>query len=196
MAAAKVRATTILSVRRGGQVAMGGDGQVTVGSTVMKGDARKVRPLRGGAVLTGFAGSAADAFALLDRFEGKLDASKGKVRKAAVELAKEWRTDKALRQLDALIAVADATTSLIISGSGDVIEPEDSVIGIGSGGSFAAAAAKALLRHAPHLSAAEIARESLIVAAEVCVYTNDSIKVLEVEAAAGAGGAPGGEASG
>jgi ATP-dependent HslUV protease subunit HslV len=184
MAAAKVRATTILSVRRGGQVAMGGDGQVTVGSTVMKGDARKVRPLRDGAVLTGFAGSAADAFALLDRFEAKLDASKGKVRRAAVELAKDWRTDRALRRLDALIAVADATASLVISGSGDVIEPEDSVIGIGSGGSFAAAAAKALLRHAPELSAEELVREALGIAAEICIYTNDRITVATIAAEA------------
>ena len=156
---------------------MGGDGQVTVGQTVMKGDARKVRALHDGKVLTGFAGTAADAFALLERFEGELKASKGRVRKAAVELAKQWRTDRALRRLEALVAVAAADVSLIVSGSGDVIEPEDGVIGIGSGGAFAAAAAKALLRHAPQLSAEEVVREGLRIAAEICIYTNDRIHV-------------------
>jgi ATP-dependent HslUV protease, peptidase subunit HslV len=177
----QVRSTTILSVRHGGRVAMGGDGQVTVGNTVMKGDARKVRPLFDGKVLTGFAGSAADAFALLERFEGKLKASGGRVLKAAVELAKDWRTDKVLRQLEALIAVADSNVSLVLSGTGDVIEPEDGVIGIGSGGAFASAAAKALLRHAPSLSAEEIVKESLKIAADICIYTNHSITVLSVE---------------
>lgn len=176
----RVRATTILSVRVHGRVAMGGDGQVTVGQTIMKHDAKKVRPLRGGSVLTGFAGSAADAFALLERFEGKLEESSGQVRRAAVELAKEWRTDRALRRLEALIAVVDADVSLIISGSGDVIEPEDGVIGIGSGGSFAAAAAKALLRKAPDLTAKEIVEESLAIAGEICVYTNARVHVLEL----------------
>ena len=177
----KVRATTIVSVRHQGRVAMGGDGQVTVGQTVMKHDGRKVRLLQGGAVLTGFAGSAADAFALLERFEGKLKEHKGRVRRAAVELAKDWRTDRALRRLEALIAVVDQDVSLVISGSGDVIEPEDGVIGIGSGGPFATAAAKALLAHAPGLSAAEMVREALKIAAEICIYTNDRIQVEELE---------------
>lgn len=179
--------TTILSVRHGGAVAMGGDGQVTVGNTVMKHDAHKVRLLRGGTVLTGFAGAAADAFALLDRFEGKLEEASGKLRRAAVELAKEWRTDRALRRLDALIGVVDSGSSLVISGTGDVIEPEDGVIGIGSGGSFASAAAKALLRHAPALSAREIVEEALKIAGEICIYTNDRIHVVELEATSEAG---------
>ena len=177
-----VRSTTILTVRHGGRVAMGGDGQVTVGQTIMKGDARKVRPLFDGKVLTGFAGSAADAFALLDRFEGKLKESGGRVRRAAVDLAKDWRTDKVLRHLEALIAVADADVSLVVSGSGDVIEPEDGVIGIGSGGSFASAAAKALLRHAPQLTAEEIVREGLKIASEICIYTNNNVTVESIEA--------------
>jgi len=168
-------------VRAGGKVALGGDGQVTVGQTVMKSDARKVRLLDGGKVLAGFAGSAADAFALLDRFEEKLKEAQGQVKKAAVDLAKDWRTDRVLRRLEALIAVVDRKTSLIISGSGDVIEPEDGVIGIGSGGSFAAAAAKALLRHAPGLGARRIVEEGLKVASEICIYTNDKITVEELE---------------
>ncbi len=179
---APVRSTTILSVRHRGKVAMGGDGQVTVGQTIMKGDARKIRPLLDGKVLTGFAGSAADAFALLDRFEGKLKEANGRVRRAAVELAKDWRTDRVLRRLEALIAVADKSVSLVLSGSGDVIEPEDGVIGIGSGGSFASAAAKALLRHAPQMSAEEIVREALKIASEICIYTNDSIHVVSLDA--------------
>lgn len=182
----QVRATTILSVRHRGAVAVGGDGQVTVGNTIMKHDARKVRPLAGGTVLTGFAGAAADAFALLERFEGKLKQHNGRTRRAAVELAKEWRTDKALRPLEALIAVVDAEVSLVISGTGDVIEPEDGVIGIGSGGSYATSAAKALLRHAPHLSAREIVEAGLQIAGEVCIYTNQRIHVEELDAAEGA----------
>jgi ATP-dependent HslUV protease, peptidase subunit HslV len=180
--ARRIHATTILSVRQGGRVALGGDGQVTVGQTVMKSDARKVRLLDGGKVLTGFAGSAADAFALLDRFEEKLKEAQGQVKKAAVDLAKDWRTDRILRRLEALIAVVDRKTSLIISGSGDVIEPEDGVIGIGSGGAFAASAAKALLRHAPHLGARKIVEEGLKVASEVCIYTNDKITIEELDA--------------
>ena len=178
----RFRTTTILSVRHGGRVAVGGDGQVTLGDTVMKGDARKVRALLDGTVLTGFAGSAADALALIDRFEAKLQAAQGQVRRAAVELAKEWRTDRALRRLEALIAVADAETSLIIGGNGDVIEPEDGVIGIGSGGAYAASAAKALLRHAPQMSAVEIAEAALTIAGEVCIYTNGRIRVLDLPA--------------
>ncbi|MEZ0228336.1 MAG: ATP-dependent protease subunit HslV [Planctomycetota bacterium] len=178
----RIHATTILSVRAGGKVALGGDGQVTVGETVMKRDARKVRLLDGGRVLTGFAGSAADAFALLDRFEEKLKEAQGQVRKAAVDLAKDWRTDRVLRRLEALIAVVDRQTSLVISGSGDVIEPEDGIIGIGSGGAFAASAAKALVRHKPELGARRIVEEGLKVAAEVCIYTNDKITVEELDA--------------
>lgn len=182
----EIHATTILSVRTNGKVALGGDGQVTVGQTVMKQDARKVRLLDGGRVLTGFAGSAADAFALLDRFEEKLKDSQGQVRKAAVELARDWRTDRVLRRLEALIAVVDRRHSLVISGSGDVIEPEDGILGIGSGGSFAASAAKALLRHAPHLGARRIVEEGLKVASEVCIYTNDRLVVEELDAEPGA----------
>ena len=177
----RTRATTILSVRTGGKVAVGGDGQVTVGNTVMKSDARKVRSLDGGKVLTGFAGSAADAFALLDRFEEKLKEAQGQVKKAAVDLAKDWRTDRVLRRLEALIAVVDRHTSLVISGSGDVIEPEDGVIGIGSGGPFASSAAKALLRHRPELGARRIVEEGLKVAGELCIYTNEKIYVEEME---------------
>lgn len=176
-----VRATTILCIRHQGMVVMGGDGQVTVGNTVMKGDARKVRRIYGGKVLTGFAGGAADAFALLDRFESRLEEANGRVRKAAVELAKDWRTDRALRRLEAMITVADAEVSLLLSGSGDVIEPTDGVIGIGSGGSFASSAAKALLRHAPNLSAEEIVRAGLEVAGEVCIYTNGNVHLESLE---------------
>jgi len=175
------RSTTICSVRKGAAVALGGDGQVTLGDTIMKGDAQKVRALGRGEVLSGFAGSAADAFALIERFEGKLEEAKGRVRRAAVELAKEWRTDRALRRLEALIAVADARVSLVIGGGGDVIEPEDGVIGIGSGGAYAAAAAKALLRHAPELTARQVVEAALRIAAETCIYTNDRIHVVELE---------------
>jgi ATP-dependent HslUV protease subunit HslV len=147
----------------------------------MKSDARKVRRLEGGKVLAGFAGSAADAFALLDRFEEKLKEAQGQVRKAAVDLAKDWRTDRVLRRLEALLAVVDGKTSLVISGSGDVIEPEDGVIGIGSGGPYAAAAAKALLRHSPNLGARKIVEEALKIAGEICIYTNEKITVEELE---------------
>lgn len=177
-----INATTILSVRKAGKVALGGDGQVTVGQTVMKSDARKVRLLAEGRVISGFAGSAADALALLDRFEEKLKEAQGQVRKAAVDLAKDWRTDRALRRLEALIAVVDRRYSLIISGSGEVIEPDDGVIGIGSGGAFAASAAKALLKHAPDLGARRIVEESLLIASEICIYTNDRIVVEELDA--------------
>jgi ATP-dependent HslUV protease subunit HslV len=176
-----IRSTTICSVRHGGKVALAGDGQVTIGATVMKTNARKVRTLAEGKVLAGFAGSAADAFALLERFELRLKEAQGRVRRAAVDLAKDWRTDRALRRLEALLAVVDAEASLIISGSGDVIEPDDGVIGIGSGGAFAASAAKALLRHAKPLGAATIVEESLKIAAEVCIYTNDNLTVLEID---------------
>lgn len=176
-----IHATTICSVRHNGRVALAGDGQVTIGNTVMKSDARKVRTLAEGKVLAGFAGSAGDAFALLERFEARLKDAQGRVRRAAVDLAKEWRTDRALRRLEALLAVVDAEVSLVISGSGEVIEPDDGVIGIGSGGAFAAAAAKALQKHARHLAAGTIAEEALKIASQVCIYTNDHITVLEID---------------
>ena len=172
----RFRSTTILCVRRDGQVAMGGDGQVTLGDSIVKADAVKVRKLHKGAVLSGFAGSAADAFALLDRFEGKLEEFKGNTRRAAIELAKEWRTDKVLRRLESLLAVADAESSLIIGGNGDVIEPTDGVVAIGSGGPCAMAATRALLRHTA-LSAAEIVESALKIAGEINIYANQSITV-------------------
>src|SRR5215813_8050277 len=176
MATRAARSTTILSVRRDGNVALGGDGQVTLGNVVAKHDAVKIRRVGGGRVLTGFAGSAADAFALLERFEKKLAEFPDNTKRAVIELAKEWRTDRVLRRLEAMLAVADKSTSLIVSGAGDVIEPTDGVIGIGSGGPYAAAAAKALLQHSS-LSAKEIVDAALKIAGDVCIYTNTSIKV-------------------
>lgn len=173
------RSTTILSVRRGDQVALGGDGQVTLGNTVAKHDAVKIRKLAGGKVLTGFAGSAADAFALLERFEKKLSEHPDNTRRAVIELAKEWRTDRVLRRLEAMLAVADKSTSLIVSGAGDVIEPTDGIIGIGSGGAFATAAAKALLQHST-LGAPQIVESALKIAGELCIYTNTNIRVETV----------------
>src|SRR3954447_11970071 len=171
MAMRAARSTTILSVRRDGQVALGGDGQVTLGNIVAKHDAVKIRRLgAGGKVLSGFAGSAADAFALLERFEKKLAEHPDNTRRAVIELAKEWRTDRVLRRLEAMLAVVDKSTSLIVSGAGDVIEPTDGVIGIGSGGPFAASAAKALLAHSS-MGAKEIVEASLRIAGEICIYT-------------------------
>jgi ATP-dependent HslUV protease, peptidase subunit HslV len=170
------RSTTILSVRRDGQVALGGDGQVTLGNTVAKHDAVKVRRLAGGKVLTGFAGSAADAFALLERFEEKLGEHPDNTRRAVIELAKAWRTDRVLRRLEAMLAVVDAEVSLMVSGAGDVIEPTDGVIGIGSGGPYALSAAKALLQHSK-LSAKEVVEAALRIAGDVCIYTNTHIRV-------------------
>ena len=170
------RGTTIVSVRRGGVVAVGGDGQVSMGSTVMKGNARKVRPLADGRVIAGFAGGTADAFTLFELFEGKLE-QYGNLTRAAIELAKDWRTDRRLRRLEALLCVADREKSLIISGNGDVIEPEDDLMAIGSGGSFAQAAARALLENT-ELDAESIVRKSLEIAASICVYTNANL-VLE-----------------
>ena len=172
--------TTILSVRRGSTVAMGGDGQVTVGNTVMKGNARKVRRLYGDKVLAGFAGGTADAFTLFERFEGKLE-KYGNLTRAAIELAKDWRTDRALRRLEALLCVADAKASFIISGNGDVIEPEDDVMAIGSGGSFALAAARALASHTD-LPAREIVERSLGIAADICIHTNRNFTIDELQA--------------
>lgn len=174
------RSTTILSVRRNGQVALGGDGQVTLGNTVVKHDASKIRRVGGGKVLVGFAGSAADAFALLDRFEKKLAEFPDNTRRAVIELAKDWRTDRAMRRLEAMLAIVDAGTSLIASGSGDVIEPTDGIIGIGSGGPYAQAAAKALLTHS-QLTAKEIVEAALKIAGEICIYTNGNVKVETVE---------------
>ncbi len=170
--------TTILSVRRGGAVAMGGDGQVTVGNTVMKGNARKVRRLYGDKVLAGFAGGTADAFTLFERFEGKLE-KYGNLTRAAIELAKDWRTDRALRRLEALLLVADRQTSFIISGNGDVIEPEDAVMAVGSGGPFALAAARALAG-STDLPAREIVERSLGIAAYICIYTNRNFVIDEL----------------
>ena len=176
MAQQAARSTTILSVRRGEQVALGGDGQVTLGNVVAKADAVKIRRIGGGKVLCGFAGSAADAFALLERLEKKLSEFPDNTRRAAVELAKDWRTDRVLRRLEAMLAVVDKSTSLIISGAGDVIEPTDGIIGIGSGGPFAQAAAKALMEHS-QLGAKEIVEAALRIAGEICIYTNTSIRV-------------------
>ena len=176
MAMSAAKSTTILSVRRDGQVALGGDGQVTLGNTVAKHDAVKIRKVGGGKVLTGFAGSAADAFSLLERFEKKLAEHPDNTRRAVIELAKEWRTDRVLRRLEAMLAVADRTSSLIVSGAGDVIEPTDGVIGIGSGGPYALSAAKALLQHSS-LDARAVVDAALRIAGEVCIYSNTNIKV-------------------
>ncbi|MEM7276935.1 MAG: ATP-dependent protease subunit HslV [Pseudomonadota bacterium] len=169
------RGTTIVSVRRGNTVALGGDGQVSMGNTVMKGNARKVRRLFDGKVIAGFAGGTADAFTLFEYFERKLE-QYGNLTRAAIELAKDWRTDRLLRRLEALLCVADAETSLIITGNGDVIEPEDNLMAIGSGGPFAQAAAKALIENT-ELGAEEIVRSALGIAADICVYTNQNIIV-------------------
>ena len=174
------RGTTILSVRRNGKVVVGGDGQVSMGNTVMKGNARKVRRLYGERVLAGFAGGTADAFTLFERFEGKLEKYSGHLMRSAVELAKDWRTDRMLRRLEALLVVADVTTSLIISGNGDVIEPEDNLMAIGSGGPYAQAAARALLDHS-QLDAREIVETGLGIAADICVFTNHNLTIEELE---------------
>ncbi|MDZ4348914.1 MAG: ATP-dependent protease subunit HslV [Xanthomonadaceae bacterium] len=172
-------ATTIISVRRNGRVVVAGDGQVTLGNTVMKANARKVRRLADGKVLAGFAGAAADAFTLFELFEAKLDKYGGQLLRAAVELAKDWRTERRLGKLEALLAVADAESSLIISGNGDVIEPEDGLIAIGSGGPFALSAARALIAHTD-MDARSVAEAALKVAGEICIYTNDHITIEEL----------------
>jgi ATP-dependent HslUV protease subunit HslV len=176
----KSHSTTIVTVRHRGVVAMGGDGQVTVANTIMKADVNKIRRLMDGQVITGFAGATADAFALLERFEAKLKDYPSNVPRAATELAKEWRTDRVLRRLEAMIAVADARHTLLITGNGDVVQPSDGVLGIGSGGNFAVAAARALLAHA-NLSAVEIVRTALGIAAGIDVYTNNNIVVEEMK---------------
>jgi ATP-dependent HslUV protease subunit HslV len=173
---AKLRSTTVACVRHHGRVALAGDGQVSIGQTIVKAGARKVRKVYHDRVLAGFAGTAADAFTLFAKFEAKLEEHRGNLPRAAVELAKDWRTDRVLRRLEALLAVADTASSLIVSGTGDVIEPDDGLIGIGSGGPFALAAARALCAHST-LDAAEIAERSLRIAATICVYTNDHITV-------------------
>jgi ATP-dependent HslUV protease subunit HslV len=177
----RFRSTTILTVRHKGRVAIGGDGQVSLGDTVMKADAVKIRPLADGRVIAGFAGGAADAFALLERFEAKLKDYPANMPRAATELAKEWRTDRALRRLEAMIAVVDAQYTLLVSGTGDVIQPTDGILGIGSGGNFALAAAKALVAHSS-LSAAEIVRVALEIAGDISVYSNRNIVIEELTA--------------
>src|SRR3954453_4254825 len=180
-AAAQWHGTTILSVRKGGQVVIAGDGQVSLDKTVIKGNARKVRRIGAGDILAGFAGSTADAFTLLERLEGKLERHPGQLMRACVELAKDWRTDRYLRRLEAMMAVADREVSLVLTGNGDVLEPEDGLIGIGSGGSYALAAAKALL-DIDGLGAEQIARKALLIAADICVYTNRNITLEKMDA--------------
>ncbi len=174
------RGTTILSVRRNGKVVIGGDGQVSLGNTIMKGNARKVRRLYNNQVIAGFAGGTADAFTLFERFEAKLESHGGKLMRAAVELAKDWRTDRALRKLEALLAVADKEHSLIITGNGDVIQPENDLIAIGSGGAFAQSAASALLQKT-ELDAREIVETGLTIAGDICIYTNHNQTIEELE---------------
>jgi ATP-dependent HslUV protease subunit HslV len=171
--------TTILAVRRDGKLAMGGDGQVTLGVTIVKAKARKIRKVADGSVLVGFAGATADAFTLFERFEGKVKEHRGDLRRAAVELAKDWRTDRVLRRLEAMLLVADRKDLLLISGTGDVVDPEEAVLGIGSGGSFAYAAARALLE-ATALSARQIVERSLAIAADICIYTNREVAIEEL----------------
>lgn len=173
------RGTTILSVRRDGKVVVGGDGQVTLGNTVMKGNARKVRRLYNDKVLAGFAGGTADAFTLFERFEAKLQQHNGNLTRAAVELAKDWRTDRMLRRLEALLIVADETASLLITGNGDVVEQEHDLIAIGSGGAFAQSAARALLENT-ELSAREIVEKGLNIAADICIYSNNNLTIEEL----------------
>jgi ATP-dependent HslUV protease subunit HslV len=175
----KFRSTTILAVRHQGKVAIGGDGQVTLGQVVMKADAHKIRRLAGGKVITGFAGASADAFALLERFEAKLKDYQGSMPRAATELAKDWRTDRMLRRLEAMIVAVDKDNTLVISGTGDVIQPSDGIAAIGSGGAYAQAAARALVLHA-NLPAPEIVKKSLEIAADLCIYTNRNIEVEEL----------------
>jgi len=173
--------TTIVAIRHAGHVVIAGDGQVTMGNaTIMKQNARKVRRLHNNQVLAGFAGAVADSVALFDKFEGKLQEYNGVLRRAAVELAKDWRTDRVLRRLEALLVVADRETSLLISGTGELIEPDDGVLAIGSGGNYALSAARALIRYAPQMTAREIAEGAMKVAAEICVYTNDKVVLEEL----------------
>ncbi|MDQ3244544.1 MAG: ATP-dependent protease subunit HslV [Gemmatimonadota bacterium] len=174
----RVRSTTILAVRRDGRVALGGDGQVTVGDTIMKSNAQKVRSLRGGKLLAGFAGAAADAFTLFEKFEEKLERHPGNLSRAAVELAKDWRSDRVLRRLEALLAVTDSERGFIISGTGDIIEPDDGILAIGSGGSYALAAARALVVNTT-LPPRDVVQKGLEIASDICIYSNRNITVLE-----------------
>ncbi|UTD12818.1 ATP-dependent protease subunit HslV [Treponema denticola] len=175
----KIRSTTVIAVRKDGKIVMAGDGQVTMGETVMKGNARKVRKIYDGKIITGFAGATADAFTLLEKFEIRVKEFSGDLTRAAVELAKDWRTDKMLKNLEALLLVADAKTTLLISGNGDVIEPEEDVLAIGSGGNYAYASALALMQNT-NLSAHEIAEKSLQIAGKICIYTNGKIVMEEI----------------
>ncbi len=176
----RIRSTTVLLVRKEGRVALAGDGQVTLGETIMKASAKKVRRLYNDQILAGFAGATADAFSLLTRFESKLEQYHGNLERAAIELSKEWRTDKLLRHLEALLVVADGKSSFLLSGNGDVIAPDDGVLAIGSGGSYALAAARALMKHTT-LSAKDIAVEALKISGEICIYSNQNIVVEELE---------------
>lgn len=176
-----IRSTTVLGVRHKGKVALGSDGQATMGDTVMKHRAQKVRTLYNGQFLAGFAGATADAFTLFERFEEKLQQYGGNVTRSAVELAKDWRTDRYLRRLEALLAVAAVDRLLLISGTGDVIEPDDDILAIGSGGSYALAASRAMMRHAPNLSAKEMVEEGLKIAGDICIYTNHHLTILELD---------------
>lgn len=175
----RIRSTTVLLVRRGGEVAMAGDGQVTLGDTVIKGNARKIRRLLNGSILVGFAGATADAFSLLSRFETKLEQFQGQLERAAIELSKDWRTDKYLRHLEALLIVADKNDAFLVSGNGDVISSDEGLLSVGSGSMFALASARALVKHT-NLTAREIAAESLRIAGEICIYTNSDIIVEEL----------------
>jgi ATP-dependent HslUV protease subunit HslV len=179
MSRPKIRSTTILAVRRDGKVSMGGDGQVTVGDSVMKANATKVRSLANASVLAGFAGAAADAFTLLEKFQEKLERYPGNLPRASVELAKDWRSDRVLRRLESLLAVANKEHSFVISGSGELIEPDDGILAIGSGGNFALSAARALVSNSD-LSPHEVVDKSLRIAADICVYTNDNITILDL----------------
>ena len=179
MTRSQIRATTILCMRRDGKVAMGGDGQVTVGDTVMKAHANKVRTLAAGKVVAGFAGAAADAFTLFEKFEEKMERFPGNLSRAAVELAKDWRSDRVLRRLEALLAVANFENAYVLSGSGELIEPDDGILAIGSGGNYALAAARALLEHTD-LSARDIVQKALDIAADICVFSNQNISIVEL----------------
>ncbi len=176
----KIHATTILAVQHNGQVAIGGDGQATMGNTIAKSNVKKIRRLQEGKVLTGFAGSTADAFTLLDRFDEKLNAYGGNMKRAAIELAKDWRTDRFLRRLEAMLIAVNKDEILVISGTGDVLEPDHQVAAIGSGSMYAQSAALALKKHAPHLTAEEMVRESLTIAADICIYTNHNLIVEKI----------------
>ncbi|MCP4521270.1 MAG: ATP-dependent protease subunit HslV [Cytophagales bacterium] len=177
----KIRSTTVLAVIHNGEVAIGADGQATLGHTVAKSNVKKIRKLLGGKIVTGFAGSTADAFTLLERFEDKLNAFNGNMRRAAIELAKDWRTDRYLRKLEAMLITCNSEEALIVSGTGDVIEPDNGVATIGSGSMYAQSAAMALKKHAPHLTAEEMVREGLNIAADICIYTNHNLVIEKVE---------------